>query len=235
MKNCIFCEVNMERVAQVLRWLTVLAGGFLIFVGIWSLVTLFTAGANVLKNPLGFIVFLYVAFFGLLIILGELGWPRAMFRVFGFMVGRWGRSLFQAFTGSLAITGGVSDSDTVAKILLLVGGSVIVAFSFLNMCYGKRHTFDEDLDPTKAQPESSGRGWRFWKKSSRSGADNGPAAPQSSATAPPAAGMDIESDGTYRNPVASGQGYDRSGWLEGASEGVPRKGGGGRGDPNRAI
>jgi hypothetical protein len=257
MKNCICFEADLGKVSTVLRWCTVVSGGFLIFTGVFGLVTLFTTAAQALRNPLGFIVMLYVAFFGLLIIFGEIGWPRACFRTFGFMIGRWGRGLFEMFTGSLAITAGVSDSDTVSKVLLIVAGAVIVSFSFLNVFFGKKHEFDTDLDPTRASESTSSskpwRGWRWGGGGASNSADaQSHALEEGSASAPPARRM--ESSGPISSGQAAnsgenhgGQGYEPSGgWLSEAATGVPRKttsgrggsgrrGGGGGGDPNRAI
>lgn len=239
MKNCIFCDVNKARLASVLRWLTILAGVFLIFVGIWGIVTLFTTSVQALRNPLGFIILLYVSFFGAIIIFGEFGRPRFCFRVFGFLIGRWGRALFQLFTGSLAITAGVSDSDVVSKVLLIIGGSIIAIFSFFNAFYGKRHQFDSDMDPTKPLSDGERRGIAGWF--SRKKTSEAPPAVTSESGAN-AAGLDLE-DGVNgaplagtTNPPSSGQGWKRGSWLDAtvAPSGDGR-GGDRSQDPNRAI
>ncbi|KAF6004720.1 hypothetical protein F1559_000406 [Cyanidiococcus yangmingshanensis] len=260
MKNCICFEADLRKVSAVLRWGTVISGGFLIFTGIFGLVTLFTTAAQALRNPLGFIVMLYISFFGLMIIFGEIGWPRVCFRTFGFLIGRWGRGLFEMFTGSLAITAGVSDSDTVSKVLLLVAGAVIVSFSFLNVFFGKRHEFDTDLDPTRTSEASSSSkprsGWRWGSGSASTPSADGPAhdVEEGSASAPPVRSMETSNNASSFNAAGleagySGQNYEaRGGWLAEATSGVPRKtttgrggssrlggGGGGSGDPNRAI
>jgi hypothetical protein len=257
-------EADLRKVSTVLRWCTVVSGGFLVFTGVFGLVTLFTTAAQALRNPLGFIVMLYVAFFGLLIIFGEIGRPRFFFRPFGFLKGRWGRGLFEMFTGSLAITAGVSDSDTVSKVLLIVSGAVIVSFSFLNVFFGKNHEFAADAGPTHTTAAASassgstktGRGW-FWGKRQASGTedtDQADGLEKGGVSAPAAQYIEPTTDASSRrtmnsSAVSSGHGQDSGGgWLTEATRGVPRKPASGRAfiseqsaasarsqDPNRAI
>lgn len=109
--------------------------GLLIAAGLWSVINFWRLEKA--RDAVNFTIFLYVIVFGLLLALGELGWPRGLFDYFGFLESSSGRAWFLFFTSTLAISSGLSgDRSRISSILLTIAGILGVIITFFALCYG---------------------------------------------------------------------------------------------------
>lgn len=107
---------------------TLVSGALLIGSAVFRIIRLFVGAFD---DPEFFVLLIWVAVFGVLLILAELEWPSCMASQFGFLMGVKGRGFFTFFAGTLALSMGFSNTSSVSGILLIVAGVIACGVSAL--------------------------------------------------------------------------------------------------------
>jgi len=129
--------------ALYVRLGTFVSGGLLIGSAIFRFIRLFTLDFD---NPSFFVMLIWIAVFGVLLILAELEWPSCMASHFGFLMGIKGRGFFTFFAGTLALSLGFDNSNQVSGILLIVAGFIACGVSVLLFFCGGRMGSGADVE-----------------------------------------------------------------------------------------
>ncbi|KAA8490493.1 hypothetical protein FVE85_1675 [Porphyridium purpureum] len=139
------CGLGRWNLAPLSKWGNVCLGLYFAVVGVFSIISIFTLLSGALASPIGFVLFLWIAVFGVFLVFGELDFPEAFIRYFFFLRGAYLRAGFILFVCTLALTAGFTGSiSSVTNVLLLIGGFAALFFGILCFCYGADHNEESD-------------------------------------------------------------------------------------------
>eukprot|EP00170_Pyropia_yezoensis_P004944 contig_20156_g4958 len=129
---------------------TLVSGALLIGSAVFRIIRLFVGAFD---DPEFFVLLIWVAVFGVLLILAELEWPSCMASQFGFLMGVKGRGFFTFFAGTLALSMGFSNTSSVSGILLIVAGVIACGVSaLLFFCGPSINSGGGDVEAPTARP-----------------------------------------------------------------------------------
>jgi hypothetical protein len=133
-----------------------------VIAGIWSLVNFFR-----LKNPrtaLAFAFYVYVIILSIILSLAEIGWPKKIFALFGFLASPSGRAWFLFFLSPLALAAGFSrNRGAASNVVLIIAGFLGLALTPLALCFGHEHHHHSaghvtEVNSTESVPVESTKG-----------------------------------------------------------------------------
>lgn len=146
-------DVDLRHVVTIL---TVAVAAALAAAGVWSLIDHARFSGD-RRASVSVTVYIYTVVFGVLLAMGELGVPKAIYQFFGFLASSSGRAFFLFFFSTLAVSAGWSaDRSRISAILMIAAGIAGIVVAVFGLCYGRDHS-DAPV-PAPDYGGSSGRG-----------------------------------------------------------------------------